>query len=95
MKVVPKVSNLTTPSTIEVASSKMLEWVCESRGVLNLSLFESLDDWDERRVRLATGDDDTLDTISFPMEDQWDICKRINTQQRSKCTDTRHEHQLD
>ena len=95
MKVVPKVSNLTTRSTMEVASSKMLEWVCESRGVLNLSRFESLDDWDERWVRLATGDDDTSNTISFPLEDRRDIWRRINTQQRSKCTDTRHEHQLD
>ena len=53
IKVVRKVSNFTTCSTMGEASSKMLEWVYESRGVLNLSWFESLDDWDERRVRLA------------------------------------------
>ena len=95
IKVVPKVSNLTIRSTMEVASSKMLEWVYESREVLNLSRFESLDDSDERRVYLATGNDETSDIISFPLEDQRDICKGTNTQQRSKCTDTWHEHQLD
>ena len=73
----------------------MLKWVCESRGVLNLSQFESLDDWDERRVRLATGYDETLVTICFSLDDRWDICKITNTQQRPKCIDTRHEHQLD
>ena len=73
----------------------MLKWVCESRGVLNLSQFESLDDWDERWVHLAIGDDDTSVRISFPLEDRRNICRRTNTQQRSKCIDTWHEHQLD
>ena len=57
----------------------MLKWVCESRGVLNLSQFESLDDWDERWVRLAIGDDETSVRISFPLEDRRDICRRTNT----------------
>ena len=95
MKVFPKVLNLTTHSTMEVAFSKMLKWVYESRGVLNLSRFKSLDDRDERQVRLAIRDDEISVTISFHLDDQWDICRRTNTQQRSKCTDTRHEHQLD
>ena len=73
----------------------MLEWVCESRGLLNLSRFKSLNDWDEKWVRLAARDDETSITISFPLEDRQDIYRRTNTQQRSKCTDTRHEHQLD
>mgnify|MGYP006972268710 CR=1 FL=1 len=75
----PKVSNFTTLSTMRVASSQMLEWVCESRGVLNLSQFESLDDWDERCVHLARGDDETSVTISFSLDDRWDICKITNT----------------
>ena len=43
------------------------------------SRFESLDNWNERRVRLAIGDDETSVTISFPLEDRRDICKRTNT----------------
>ena len=39
INVVPKVSNLTTHSTTVGAFRKMLECVCESRGVLNLSSF--------------------------------------------------------
>ena len=73
----------------------MLKWVCESKGVLNLSRFESLNYWDERWIRLAIGDDETSVTISFSLEDRQDICKRTDAQQRSKCTDTWHEHQLD
>ena len=51
----------------------MLECVCESRGVLNLSLFES---WVERRVRFEIGDDGTSMTMSFPREERQDICKK-------------------
>ena len=43
-KVVFKVLNSTTCSTIGDAKSKMLESMCELRGVLNLSQLESLDD---------------------------------------------------
>ena len=60
----------------------MLECVCESRGVLNLSLFES---WVERRVRFEIGDDGTSMTMSFPWEEWRDICKRTVAQQRTMC----------
>ena len=59
----------------------MLECVCESRGVLNLSLFES---WDKRRVCFEIGDDGISITMSFPWEERRDICKRTDTQQRTK-----------
>ena len=45
----------------------MLECVCESRRVLNLSLFKSRD---ERRVRFEIGDDGTSITMSFPQEER-------------------------
>ena len=55
----------------------MLECVYESRGVLNLSLFESRD---ERRVHFETGDDGTSIAISFPRKERRDICQRTYTQ---------------
>ena len=70
----------------------MLECVYESRGVLNLSLFESRD---ERRVHFETGDDGTSIAISFPLEERRGTCQRTYTQQRTKCNTARHKHQLD
>ena len=55
----------------------MLEYVCESKGVLNLSLFEARD---ECRVHFETSDDGTSITGSFPREEWQDIYKITYTQ---------------
>ena len=75
-------SNLITRSTTVGAFWKMLECVCESRRVLNLSLFES---WVEWWVCFETGDDGTSMTVSFPWEEWGDICKRTIILQRTTC----------
>ena len=69
--------------------------MCEVSGVLNLSQLESLDDWDESRVRLAIGVDESSVTTSLPLEDRRDICKRAGTQQRTKNNTTKDKYQLD
>ena len=54
----------------------MLEKVQESKGVLNLSLFES---WDKCWVRFEARDDGTLIIGSFPQKERRDIYKRTDT----------------
>ena len=69
--------------------------IFESRGVLNFSVVESLEDWDESRVRLAIGVDWSLVTMLLPLGERQVFCKRTNTQQRTKCNTTRYTHQFD
>ena len=58
-------------------------------------MVESLDGLDYSHVRLATGVDGLLVTMSLPLEEQRVICNRIDTQQRTKYNTTRNKHQFD
>ena len=69
--------------------------MCEVSGVLNLSKLESWDDCDESRVLLATGVAGSSATMSLPLEDRRDICKRIDPQQRTKNSTTQDKYQHD
>ena len=57
-------------------------------------MVESLDDLDDSRVRLAIGVDESLDTMSLPLEEQRVIYNRADTQQRTKNNTIRNKHQL-
>ena len=57
-------------------------------------MVESLDDLDDSRVRLAIEVDESLDTMSLPLEEQRVIYNRADTQQRTKNNTIRNKHQL-
>ena len=55
-------------------------------------MVESLDGLDDSRIRLATGVDESLVTMSLPLEEQCVICNRADTQQRTKYNTTGNKH---
>ena len=69
--------------------------MCEVSGVLNLFSLESWDACDESRVLLATGVARLSATMSLPLEDRRDICKRIGPQQRTNNSTTQDKYQYD
>ena len=67
----------------------------EVSEVLNLSLLESWDACDESRILLATGVAGSSATMSLPLEDQWDIYKKIGPQQKTNNSTTQDKYQQD